>query len=108
RHGRRAPSRLRAWLALDARAYACHESFHLGKSCHGGVAGSGHGECAMRGTVLDGLAKGFARHDCVRNPRREAVATAYAIHDLKLLAHGRLDDARGLRPAQRTPVVAGG
>src|ERR1039458_1517932 len=82
---RRTVSRTPA-LSNDPRALPFHGRLHLFERCRAGIARGGHGEGAVRGTVLHRLLRRLTGQEPVGQAGSEAVAAADTVVDFQILA----------------------
>src|ERR1035437_453499 len=98
------PSLSGAGLALDAGAAALHDALDFVEGGHGGVAGSGHGECTVRAAAVDGPVSALFVEEAVDEAGGEGIAAAYAVEDFEV-GHGAGFVERTLVVADGAPVV---
>jgi hypothetical protein len=83
------------------------EAFYFCECGHAGVAGGGHGECAVGYAASDGPFDGLASEQAVDEARGEAVAAANAIVDIDVVL-GNVNDLVFIECNGAPGVAAGG
>src|SRR3984893_6088354 len=64
---------LTVFSAYNAGGWRLHSLQDFIPRCHGGVAGRGHGQCAMGGSALDGPLRFFPRQKSIDQSRSKRV-----------------------------------
>src|SRR5262249_31912460 len=100
-----ASSLLRCPSTSDSSARSFHDLLYFIECGHGGVAGSGHGEGAMRCAALDGPLRAFACEESVDQAGSKGVAAADTIENLEVFAIGSLIEI-AVAVADGAPIVS--
>src|ERR1700736_2738806 len=95
---------LTVFSAYNAGGLRLHSLQDFIPRCHCGVAGRGHGQCAMSGSALDGPLRFFPRQKSIDQSRGKRVTPAYPVEDFQIFANWRLVEA-AVVVAHRSPTV---
>src|SRR3982074_1331886 len=84
---------LTVFEAHNAGGLRLHSLQDFMPGCHCGVAGRGHGQCAMSASSLDGPLPFFPRQKSIDQSRSKRVTSAYPVEDFQIFANRRLVEA---------------